>query len=261
MSNSTPRPLPEQFRQRFLRGESMIGTFIKTPTGHATEILGDVGYDFVVIDEEHAPFDRVTTDQVLLAARAAQTAGIVRVARPDAASLLAVLDDGAIGALVPHVATPQRAREIVAACRYRDGKRGFSASPRAGRYGGAAMWAHVDAQDAQTTVIAMIEDPEAIDQIDAIAAVGGIDGFFIGRGDLTVAFGAPSMDAPMVKDAVERIAKAGRAAGKGVCAMVGRAAETEWLRSLGVTAFIVSTDQGFMRQAASQALAEFRKQG
>ena len=58
------------------------------------------------------------------------------------------------------------------------------------------MWTNVDASDAATTVIAMIEDPEALDEIDAIVAVEGLDGFFIGRGDLTVAFGAPSNDAP-----------------------------------------------------------------
>ena len=65
------------FRHRFSSGERLIGTFVKTPTTHATEILGDLGFDFVVIDEEHAPFDRVTIDAVLLAARATGTAGIV----------------------------------------------------------------------------------------------------------------------------------------------------------------------------------------
>jgi len=260
MPSPAHRPSPARLRERFVRGEPVVGSFIKTPTGHATEILGDLGFDFVVIDEEHAPFGRVTTDQVLLAARAAGTAGIVRVATSSAAAMLAVLDDGATGVLVPHVATPEKAREVAAACRYRGGRRGFSASPRAGRYGGTPMWTHVDAQDAQTTVIAMIEDPEALDRIDAIAAVEGIDGFFIGRGDLTVALGAPSADSPAVRSAVERIARAGRAAGKGLCAMVGRAAETPWLRELGVTAFIVSSDQGFLRQAAAQALAEFSAQ-
>src|SRR5260370_10923616 len=92
------------FRKRFIAGEPSLGSFIKTPTSHATEILGGVGFDFVVIDEEHAPFARVTIDMALLAARAAGTAGIVRVAEPTPAKLLAVLDDGATGVLVPHVA-------------------------------------------------------------------------------------------------------------------------------------------------------------
>ena len=74
--------LPADFRKRFAAGEYLLGTFIKTPTSHATEILGDLGFDFVVIDEEHAPFDRASIDVCLLAAKAAGTAGIVRVAAP-----------------------------------------------------------------------------------------------------------------------------------------------------------------------------------
>src|SRR5688572_14445356 len=114
------------FRRRFAARERLVGTFIKTPTTHAVEIIGGLGFDFVVLDEEHAPFDRVTIDAALLAARAAGTAGIVRVAEPTAAKLLAVLDDGATGVLVPHVASVAKARDMVAACRYRGGRRGFS---------------------------------------------------------------------------------------------------------------------------------------
>ena len=64
------RPSPVEFRARFAAGEQLVGTFIKTPTSHGIEILGDLGYDFVVIDEEHAPFDRVSIDIGILAARA-----------------------------------------------------------------------------------------------------------------------------------------------------------------------------------------------
>ncbi|SDR53813.1 2-keto-3-deoxy-L-rhamnonate aldolase RhmA [Rhizobiales bacterium GAS113] len=245
------------FRKRFIAGEPLLGCFIKTPTSHATEILGGLGFDFVVIDEEHAPFDRVTIDTALLAARAANTAGIVRVAEPTPAKLLSVLDDGATGVLVPHVASPAKARDIVAACRYRGGKRGFSNSPRAGGYGALGAWPHVDAQDAAVTVIAMIEDPEALDEIEAIVAVEGLDGVFIGRGDLTIALGAPSADSAPVRAATEKIAKAARAAGKPVCVMVGSVAETATYRAMGASAFIVSSDQGLMRQAAGRVAADF----
>src|SRR4051812_18213101 len=87
------------FRKKFTAGERLVGTFVKAPPSHTTEILGSVGFDFVVIDEEHAPFDRVTIDAVLLAARASGTAGIVRVAEPTPSRLLSVLDDGASGVL------------------------------------------------------------------------------------------------------------------------------------------------------------------
>src|SRR5262249_40920533 len=107
---------PVLFRKRLLAREHLVGTFVKTPTTHATQILGALGYDFVVIDEEHAPFDRLATDAALLAARAVGTAALVRV-RGSATDILSVLDCGATGVLVPHVATAARAREVVAACR------------------------------------------------------------------------------------------------------------------------------------------------
>jgi 2-keto-3-deoxy-L-rhamnonate aldolase RhmA len=258
MGVDAPRPDPSTLRRRLLDGATVFGSFIKTPTAHATEILGDVGFDFVVIDEEHAPFDRAAIDTALLAARAARIAGIVRVASQSPANLLAALDCGAMGVLVPHVSSAARAREVAGACRHRGGRRGFSNSPRAGRYGGRAMWDHVRAADEATLVIAMIEDPEALDEIDAIAAVDGIDAFFLGRGDLTVALGAPSMDSPPVRGAVERIAAAAMKVQKPLCAMVAQAADAQWLRELGTRAFIVSSDQGFMRQAAAAALSEFR---
>ncbi|PWC34644.1 aldolase [Azospirillum sp. TSO35-2] len=252
--------MPLRFRKRLLDRERLVGSFVKTPTGHATEILGDVGFDFVIIDQEHAPFDRSTTDNVLLAARAAATAALVRVPRADPADILAALDDGAAGVLLPHIATVAAARDAVAACRY-SGKRGFSNSPRAGRYGGLGLADHVAAGDASTTVIAMIEDPEALDQIDAILAVEGLDAVFIGRGDLTVAYRETSTDAPPVRQAVERITAAARTAGKPALAMVGRAdaPEAGWLARLGVTGFVVASDQSFMRQAAGNALDILRR--
>jgi len=252
------KPDPADFRRRLAAGEQLIGTFIKTPTSHTSEIIGDIGFDFVVIDEEHAPFDRVTIDAALLGARAAGTAGIVRVARPDAANILSALDDGAVGVLVPHVTTAAMAREVAQASRYSGGRRGFSNSPRAGNYGGLSLGPHVKRADAQTTVIAMIEDPEALDNIDAIAGVDGINAFFLGRGDLTVALGADSLDAPVVRVAVERICAAARKVSMPICAMVGNAAESKWLAEHGVTAFIVATDQAFMRRAATAALQEFK---
>ncbi|HVZ52384.1 MAG TPA: hypothetical protein VG986_10485 [Pseudolabrys sp.] len=94
------------FRRRLLAGETRVGTFIKTPTGHATEILGGVGMDFVIIDQEHAPFDRGATDLALLAAHASNIAGIVRVSDRAPSKLLAALDDGAFGVLVPHILSP-----------------------------------------------------------------------------------------------------------------------------------------------------------
>ncbi|MDB5580560.1 MAG: aldolase [Bradyrhizobium sp.] len=249
---------PAAFRKRLAAGDRLSGTFIKTPTGHAIEIFGDLAYDFVVIDEEHAPFGREAIDHALVSARAARISALVRVASAAPSNLLSVLDGGAVGVLVPHVASPERAREIVASCRYRGGKRGFSNSPRAGRYGGLSLGEHVAHGDAVTTIVAQIEDPEALDCIDKIVRTDGVDALFIGRGDLAVSMGAKAPDAPEVRAAAEYVCAAARAAGKPVMVFVGNADDARAMRAIGASAFIFSSDQGLMRQAAVRTLAEFQ---
>lgn len=255
MAATDAKPL---FRSRLQAGEQLVGTFVKTPTIHALEILGQVGFDFAVIDAEHAPLDRSQIDLMLFAARACGVAGLVRVPSSDPSEILSVLDCGATGVLVPHVASARKAREVVQASRYRGGRRGYSGSTRSSLYGAGAVWATVDREDAQTTVIAMIEDPEAVEDIESIAQVPGLDAFFIGRGDLTVAYGAPKSDAPVIVDAVRRISAAARANGKAVAVMVNGAEEAAGFKEHGASAFIVSSDQGFMRKAAAAALAGMR---
>ncbi len=249
------KPSPTGFRQRLLAKEQLLGSFIKFPTGHSTEMLGGIGFDFVVIDEEHAPFDRLATDQALMGARAGGIAGLVRV--PDTGRILGALDDGAAGVLVPHVDSAERAREIVSLCRYRGGSRGFSNTTRAGGYGARGIWEHVDAADAEVAFIAMIEDRDALDRLDDILAVEGLDAVFVGRGDLTVALGAASLAAPETQAAAEKIVAAAKKAGKAVCIMVAGAAEAQEWRKLGASAFIVSSDQGFLRQAALKVAGDF----
>src|SRR5690606_16332480 len=153
-----------------------------TPTTHATEILGGLGFDFVVFDQEHAPLTLQTLDMMILAARASNVAGIVSVNDPSDGNILSMLDCGAAGILVPHIATAARGRQVATACRYRGGKRGSANTTRAGGFGTATFADHMDAQDREIVCVAMIEDVEALDEIDAIVRVEGIDAIFIGRG-------------------------------------------------------------------------------
>jgi 2-keto-3-deoxy-L-rhamnonate aldolase RhmA len=249
------------FRERLLRREPLLGTLIRTPSPHAVEILGGTGLDFVVIDGEHAPFDRTSIDLVLFAARAAGIPAVVRTPDATPGHLLNALDCGADGVLVPHVASVETARAIVEASRYQGGRRGFSHGGRAGQFGAFTVWDHIRAADARTTVLAMIEDPEAVEHLDAIGAVDGLDGFFLGRGDLSVSMRAESSDAPPVRALVERIASVARARNKPMLAYTSAidAAEVAWLRSIGVTALAVSSEQGLLKRAAMETCAAFRK--
>ncbi len=243
------------FRQRVLDGDRMVGTFVKMPTDHVVHILAQEGFDFVVIDEEHSAFNPETTDRLVAACRATGIAGVVRVA--DIGQVLRALDCGASGVIVPHVDSAERARAVAAAGRYRRGARGFSNTTRAGRFGMAGMADHIAEQDASVAVIAMIEDPSAIAVIDRIAGVEGIDAFFIGRGDLTVAYGVENQTAPEVRGAVKAITEAAARVGRRVFALSATPEDAAELGRMGVTGILTATDHGFLRQGAKAAYGQF----
>ena len=243
------------FRARLTARDRLLGAFVKSPAWAGVEILGAAGFDFVVIDEEHAPFNRETVDMPTLTARAAGCAPLVRV--PNAAGALQALDGGAEGVLIPHVSSAARAREAVEACFYGIGRRGYSPSGRAGRYGAVDRAGHVTEQDGTNALIAMIEDPEALEEIDAICATPGLSALFIGRGDLTAALGAPGLDAPEVVRAVDAILAAGARAGLPVMMNVAGPAAAARFAAQGASAFIIGSDQGFLRKAAGAALTDY----
>lgn len=244
------------FRRRLRTYEPLAGTFIKTPSVHATEILGHAGLDFMVIDEEHGPFDRGIIDLLLLAAKASNIAGVVRVA--DESAILSALDMGAAAVLVPHVNSALAASSAVAASRYGGGLRGFSPSPRAGNYGAFGLTDHIARADAGVSVLVMIEHPDAIANVDAIAAVEGVDALFLGLGDLAVASGESSADTPALRAAAQTVCQTARRHGKAVMATASSVVSGAWLLDLGVTALVINSDQGLLRSAASLQIAAFR---
>lgn len=245
-------------RQRFLAKERLTGTFLKIAHTMPAETCGSVGYDFVVIDEEHAPISRESTDQIVLACKAYGLGCLVRVQSDDPAAILSAIDCGADGVLVPHINSSDKAQRIVAAARYQSGSRGYSATTRAGDFGRKPMHEHIKVEDERVLVIAMVEDPEAVKDIDAIVQVQGLDGVFIGRGDLTVAYGETRPGSEPVKAAAQRIAHAAKDTGIGIAALASGVHDARSLAALDVTAFIIGSDQAFLRDAAQCRLDELR---
>lgn len=246
---------PQQaFKRRLAGGEPLLGTFLKTPTAHATEILADVGFDFLVVDAEHAPFSRADIDLMMLAAKAAGIASVVRVPSAAPEHILTALDAGGAGVLVPHVSSAEVVRAIVDAAYFDGGHRGFSNSTRAGGYGRLGFLDYQARCDSSAAVIAMIEDLAAIERLDEIFAVPGLTGAFIGRGDLSAAVGAASPADPRIGEIVETITAAARRHGIPLIAHVGAsdAPDVATLRGLGVNSFLVASDQGLMRQSAQR---------
>jgi len=264
MTDPASRPDPRDFRKRLLARAPLLGTFMKFPCPQATEIIGQIGYDFVMLDEEHAPWTREQLGHACLAARAFGTAALVRIARPDAASILSALDDGAIGIMVPHVSSAQKARDVASWARYRGGTRG-SGIGRGGDYGGVVgpdgIEGYYDWADGVTTLVAMIEDAGTIDQIDEIMAVEGIDAFFLGRGDLGLSLGNVAGPKPTLEEAVRTVADAARRHCRILAAVTPSLAsdDAKAMADLGVTMMLSGNDQYFMRIGAAAQLANFNR--
>ena len=246
------------FRQRLLAGDLLMGTYLKTPSLIVSEVLGLTKLDAVCIDAEHAPFDRSDLDACIFALRAKNMPSLVRVPSGAPAELLNALDCGATGVVVPHVCSAEEADAVARAAHFgRDG-RGYAGSTRVAGYTTKAMAAHKEDSGLSTTVIAQIEDVEAVESIGEISAVEGIDCLFVGRIDLTIALGAESPNDPVVVEAVEEVCAVGRAAGKPVGMFVPKVEEVEKWRKKGANLFLLSSDHAFILQGANNLLEGVR---
>ena len=243
------------FRQRVRERERLVGTFLKTPAYQVVEVLGTTDLDFLVIDAEHAPFDRAALDVCILAGCAASLPMLVRIPNNAADTILNVLDLGATGVLVPHARSEQGVREVLAASRYRTGSRGFSNSPRAGRYGRIGMAELIERADHEVTVICQIEDRDAVENIENLAAIEEVDCLFIGRADLAVSYGVTDINDPLVANAVERVCAACRDAKMAVGMFVSDARDCSRFENLGISLFVVGSDQSLLYAQAALVTA------
>ena len=186
-----------------LRGQrALLGMFIGVAAPPLVEMCGHAGVDFVIVDNEHGPAGIESTEHMLRAARASNVIPVVRTLEAD---ILRVLDIGASAIQVPQVNTAEQARRIVAAAKYPPiGTRGAAFSTRAAGYGFFGGDQHVTDSNAGTAIILMTETRQAIDHLDEILAVEGIDAIFFGPNDLSFSLGHPGqMGHPEVIAAIE----------------------------------------------------------
>ncbi|MFD1789626.1 HpcH/HpaI aldolase/citrate lyase family protein [Sphingomonas floccifaciens] len=245
-------------KQRLAAGEPIVGTFVKTPSPIVVEVLALTDLDCLCLDAEHAPFDRIAIDGCIMAARAGGMDVLVRVPAVTPDHVLNALDCGATGIVAPHIRSAEEAAALVAMSRYGHGGRGYAGSSRGAGYTTRTMAAHLAASAERTVVIAQIEDPGAIDAIDAIAAVPGLDALFVGRVDLTVAYGAETQDDPRVVAAVEAVCAAGQRHGVPVGMFLARTADIPQWRARGATLFLLGSDHGFMLAGAGALVVAAR---
>jgi 4-hydroxy-2-oxoheptanedioate aldolase len=252
-------PAPKnKLKAALAKGEMQIGLWLATGQPLMAEIGATAGYDWCLIDGEHAPNDIPLILAQLQAMNGAGAAPVVRVPIGQDWILKQVLDIGAQTVMVPMVETAKDAAAMVRAVRYPpDGARGLAASMvRASGYNAIPDYAST-AND-EICLIVQVESARAIENIDTIAAVDGVDVVFIGPSDLSADMGfTGNAGAPEVKAAVKHAVRRIRAAGKAV-GIIGGGDFVE-MRDLGVTFLGLAADVSLYAQAVRGLASDTRK--
>ncbi len=246
-----------RLKEKIRRTEPTLGIFVRTPATQVVESLGQSGVDFIVLDAEHAPFGISELDRCILAGRSVGTPVLVRLGDQRAASILQVLDMGAAGIVVPHVGSAKTAETVIRACRYNNGRRGFSGQHRAADYGSIPGVQYRRDSDESVIVVAQIEDSSGHANIDEIVAVSELDAVFIGRADLAVSMGCDNPDDAAVVAATDTILTAARQFETTAGIFLPTIDDTEEFRNQGVSLFVIATDQSLLIDAARRITTQF----
>jgi 4-hydroxy-2-oxoheptanedioate aldolase len=258
------------FKQALAAGRAQIGLWAALASPYSTELIAGTGFDWLLIDGEHAPNDVRSTLAQLQAVASAQNAfrdarshPVVRVpvgtGDVGTALIKQCLDIGAQTLLVPMIDTAEQAAQVVAAARYAPlGVRGMgSALARASRWQAHARYVHE--ADEQVCVLVQAETAVALQHLDAIAATPGVDGVFIGPSDLSASMGHrgnpghPEVQAA-IADGIRRIRAAGKA--PGILATT-EAGARQWLEA-GALFVAVGADTMLLAAGAAQLLGQFK---
>jgi len=205
------------FKRAILSGRHQVGLWCMIPDSFVTEALAGAGFDWMLLDTEHSPADVLTVLPQLQAAAAYDVSAVVRPAANDPVLIKRLLDGGAQSLLIPYVQSVAEAEAAVAAVRYPpEGIRGVAGLTRASRFGRVPGYAKRAAEE--ICLLVQVETRKSLDVIEDIAAVDGVDGIFIGPGDLSASLGHPGEPfhpevVAAVEGAISRVTAAGKPAG------------------------------------------------
>jgi 4-hydroxy-2-oxoheptanedioate aldolase len=248
-----------EFKRRLRDGGAVIGAWLSLTDPVAAEILSQTGFDFLLIDTEHGPWDLQSLQTVIMALNGTNTVPIVRVPWNDHVRIKQVLDLGAEGIMAPMVRTVEECQALVAACHYPpDGARGFGPRRASNYY--RDIDDYIAVANKAIFVMPQIEDVATLDVLDQFIAVPGIDAVCIGPNDLSGTMGLMRQTQhPKVRKAQDQIIDTAAAAGLPVCLGVNStAAEQSGLVARGVRVLLVASDLQLLAGGASTALRATR---
>lgn len=247
------------FKRALRERRHQIGLWCSLSHHYSLEAVAGAAFDWLLLDMEHSPNDLESLLVQLQAVAAYAPAPVVRVPWNDTVTIKRVLDAGAQSLLIPYVQTLEEARAAVAATRYPpEGVRGVAGTTRATRFGRVARYAQRAHEE--ICLLVQLETKDALQHIEAIAALEGIDGIFIGPADLHASLGLAGEVAhpqvwPLIEQAIGRI----RAAGKAPGILIGDERLASRCIELGTLFTAVGSDVGLLARGADALAARFAK--
>jgi 2-keto-3-deoxy-L-rhamnonate aldolase RhmA len=242
-----------------LAGKKTAGAWLQATSPVNAEILANAGFDWLMIDMEHAPGGFDTTMAQVQAMGATNAVPLVRAPWNDAVAIKKILDTGVMGVLVPYVNTAEEALQAVQACKYPpEGVRGVAGSPKAAGYGQNVM-AYLKAANDKILVLTAVETADAVANLDEILKVPGLDGIFIGPMDLATSMGYLGNPAqPEVQDAIAEVEAKVVASGKVLASLAGNWEQARQKYEKGYQMLMLMSDTVSLAALATQKVKEFK---
>ncbi len=247
-------------KEKLVRGEVVFGSFLHIPSPEIVEIYGLAGFDLVILDTEHGPMGFETLQNM---ARAADVHGMGTVVRIPAGAyqrILSVLEVETSGVVVPHVNDADAAKQVTREAKYYPlGRRGLATTARAGDYGTVDIAAYCRRANEGTIVVVQIENLEAADRSEEIAAVDGIDMLLVGPRDMSQSAGEPgNVTHPRVTAAMEKVAASAKATGKIASTFAGSTDFAKRALDIGYQTVFYGCDTMIISNAVRATLADLR---
>ncbi len=252
--------MKNRLKELLKAGKPAIGTLLQLPSPAVAEVLAHSGYDWILIDAEHGPIDIETLHAMIRATAGTDTTPTVRVARNLDWLAKRVLDIGALGVMMPVVNSREEAIAAVRAVRYPpEGNRGFGPTFAALRWSMAGA-DYAEAANSEVMAIVQIEHIDAVNRIEEILAVPGIDLPLIGPYDLSGSMGLLGQVAhPKVEEAIARVLTAGQRANVPVGIFATTAEDINRHLEQGFRAVLAGTDVGFLGAGAADMLKRIKR--
>ena len=254
--------MDNHLKQRLHSGECVYGIMLsELYVPNMSRLIAMCGYDFLLVDCEHGYFDMTQVANLIAVAEGVNLPVIIRVAQPSRTMITKYLDMGARGILLANVKDEEEARRLLDVCLYApDGDRGISTFRAHTGYNDGDTFSIMRNANACNVVICQIESPHAVEMVDQILALKGVDGVLVGPNDLTQHMGIFSeFENPAFHQVLEHVATCARAAGKWSGVITGNMALAQKCRSLGMTCFSAGSELSTLAKGAKMQLKAIRE--